>query len=240
MNTYIKCILCLALLPWVFMGCENEAFVWGEQSYARIVGPEVWTNETDSMTFTFSTYAEDVTEFAVETEIVVQGTIADYDRIVRLQVNEEKTTAPAATYSFPTEVVLKAGEHQADFNIMLYRTEAMKESDMRLCVEVAPTGDLLAGVSNYSSLTMVWNDKITRPINWDDLEEFFGEYSETKYRFIITTLGISLFPYGDGMTWGQMNDYQLRLAAALDAYNADPNNPDTPLKDEETGDIISF
>ena len=127
------------------------------------------------------------------------------------------------------------------FDILLHRTEEMLHKDVRLCVGIAPTGDLKAGVNNFSSLTIVWNDKITKPSNWDDLTEFFGEYSEVKYRFIITTLGVSLFPYGEnnGPTWGQMTDYRLRMAAALEAYNVDPANPDRPMKDENGG-TISF
>ena len=36
--------------------CENDDFVWGKEDFARIVGPEIWTRNTDSMTFTFSVY----------------------------------------------------------------------------------------------------------------------------------------------------------------------------------------
>lgn len=52
--------------------------------------------------------------------------------------------------------------------------------------------------------------------------EFFGDYSETKYRFIISTLGVSQFTYGEaeGMTWGEMWNYRLRMVAALEEYNA--------------------
>lgn len=237
----IRYILYSVWLFVTFVACANDEYVWGDENYARIVALAIWTHETDSMTFTFSTYPADVTEFVLETEIVVQGKVVDYDRTVHLQVSKEKTTATEGTYSFPAELILEAGMHRVKFGILLHRTGEMLHKDVRLCVGIAPTGDLKAGVNNFSSLTIVWNDKITKPSNWDDLTEFFGEYSEVKYRFIITTLGVSLFPYGldNGLTWGQMTDYRLRMAAALEAYNADPANPDRPMKDENGG-TISF
>ena len=56
--------------------CENDDFVWGKEDFARIVGPEIWTRNTDSMTFTFSVYPEEVKEFAVASCVVIQGKVA--------------------------------------------------------------------------------------------------------------------------------------------------------------------
>ena len=72
--------------------CENDDFVWGKEDFARIVGPEIWTRNTDSMTFTFSVYPEEVKEFAVASCVVIQGKVADYDRTVKLAVDPSKTT----------------------------------------------------------------------------------------------------------------------------------------------------
>ena len=76
--------------------CENDDFVWGKEDFARIVGPEIWTRNTDSMTFTFSVYPEEVKEFAVASCVVIQGKVADYDRTVKLAVDPSKTTAPGS------------------------------------------------------------------------------------------------------------------------------------------------
>ncbi len=79
----------------------------------------------------------------------------------------------------------------------------MQTEEVRLQVKIDGSGDLQPGVDAWSALTIAWNDKITKPGNWEDLTEFFGDYSETKYRFIISTLGVSQFTYGEaeGMTW---------------------------------------
>ena len=189
--------------------CENDDFVWGKEDFARIVGPEIWTRNTDSMTFTFSVYPEEVKEFAVASCVVIQG-----------------------------EVILKAGQDSVGFDILLYRTEAMQTEEVRLQVKIDGSGDLQPGVDAWSALTIAWNDKITKPGNWEDLTEFFGDYSETKYRFIISTLGVSQFTYGEaeGMTWGEMWNYRLRMVAALEEYNATHSEN---MKDEN-GAVVSF
>ena len=218
--------------------CENDDFVWGKEDFARIVGPEIWTRNTDSMTFTFSVYPEEVKEFAVASCVVIQGKVADYDRTVKLAVDPSKTTAQTSDYSLPREVILKAGQDSVGFDILLYRTEAMQTEEVRLQVKIDGSGDLQPGVDAWSALTIAWNDKITKPGNWEDLTEFFGDYSETKYRFIISTLGVSQFTYGEaeGMTWGEMWNYRLRMVAALEEYNATHSEN---MKDEN-GAVVSF
>ena len=86
----IRYILYSVLLFVTLVACRNDEYLWGNESYARIVAPEIWTHATDSMTFTFSTYPADITEFVLETEIIVQGKVVDYDRTVHLQVRKEK------------------------------------------------------------------------------------------------------------------------------------------------------
>ena len=135
-------------------------------------------------------------------------------------------------------MILNAGQDSVGVDILLYRTEAMQTEEVRLQVKIDGSGDLQPGVDAWSALTIAWNDKITKPGNWEDLTEFFGDYSETKYRFIISTLGVSQFTYGEaeGMTWGEMWNYRLRMVAALEEYNATHSEN---MKDEN-GAVVSF
>lgn len=238
----IRNILYGVLLLGAASACENDDYIWGEADFVRIGGPEIWTNGTDSMRFTFSTLPTDSLEVTMECSLTVQGRTAGYDRNIHLQVDQEATTAPAGVYSFTQEVTLKAGEHRVTFPVVLRRTTEMQQKDVRLRIGIVPTGDLTNGTNDASSLTIVWNDKLTKPANWDDkLVEFFGPYSEVKYRFIISTLGVYLFPYLEEkeFTWGLMYNYRLRMVAALETYNNDPTKPDRPMKDENGG-IVSF
>lgn len=236
--------ICLAgaLAAGLLAGCKEEPYLWESADYVRIEGPEEWTQGTDSMMFTFSIYPEEMTEFTVEAVLFVQGRVADHDRTIRLSVDESRTTARAEDYEMPEEVVMKAGEYRADFEILLRRSPELADTTVRLQVGIDPSSALQHGVQSESGLTIAWNDEITEPANWADLEEFFGSYSDTKYRFIISTLGIATFPYGveEDFTWGRMWNYRLTMIEALEAYNNDPSNPDRPMSDKETGELISF
>ncbi|MDR1273592.1 MAG: DUF4843 domain-containing protein [Odoribacteraceae bacterium] len=224
----------------LFTACENDAFTWGNYTYARIVGPENWTLGTDSLHFTFSSQSLATTEFVMEAEIIIMGEVADHDRVVRLAIDTTRTTAVKGThYTIPESVTIPADEVSAPCHIAIRRTPELQSVNVRLRVKIAPGGDIGPGVNEWNTLIIQWNDVISRPINWDALQEFFGEYSDMKFRFIISTLGISQFTYGepDGMSWGAMNNYRLMLADALVRYNAE--HPGEPLADENN-QFITF
>lgn len=235
----LPAIICLFTLVFV-TACENGDFLWEGETYARLIGPENYTLGTDSMTFTFSTHAADVTEFTAEAHIVIIGKVAAADRKVNLKVNEGKSTAvPGTHYQLSTQLTIPAGEREVFCPIVLKRAPELEGKSVRLHIEVVASDEIGVGVNEWNALTIVWNDMISKPLNWENLTEFFGEYSEIKYRFIISTLGITQFTYGDsgGMSWGEMNNYRLMMITALNAYNE--ANPSHPLTDENN-QLVSF
>ncbi|MDR2131396.1 MAG: DUF4843 domain-containing protein [Odoribacteraceae bacterium] len=232
----IAACIAAAFLP----ACENDEFTWGDYAYARLFGPAIWTLGTDSLLYTFSIRPAETVEFTVAAEVIVMGKATDRDRTVRLAVDPTRTTATKGLhYALPETVTVPAGETRAACPITLYRSPDLQSAAVRLCVAIVDGGDLPPGVSEWNSLAIRWSDMISRPLNWDALTEFFGEYSEIKYRFIISTLGVAEFTYGDtdGMSWGAMNNYRLMLADALARYNAE--HPSTPLTDENN-QLVTF
>lgn len=228
-----------AALMLALFACENDPYRWEGAAYARIVGPENWTLKTDSMEFTFARFSTDVTEYVVNAEVKLIGVAVDYDRDVVLQVAEAETTAENTMYSFETNVVIPAGEVVAPCNITLNRSAALQDSTYRLKIVVTDEGEITSGVDEWNQLTIIFSDQLAKPTNWDEyLYPFFGEYSDTKFRFIITTTGVTEFTYGEdgGMTWGEMYNYALTMANALEEYNA---THDTPMTDENNK-LVTF
>ena len=228
-----------ATLMLALFACENDPYRWEGSAYARFVGPVIWTLNTDSMEFTFARYATDVTEFVVDAEIKLIGVAADYDRDVVLQVAEAETTAESTMYSFETTVVVPAGEVVAPCYITLKRSEELQDSTYRLKIVVTDEGEITSGVEEWNQLIITFSDQLAKPTNWDEyLAPFFGVYSDTKFRFIISTTGVTEFTYGQegGMTWGEMYNYSLTMANALEEYNA---THDTPLTDENNK-LVTF
>lgn len=219
---------------------KDEISGWMGTDYVRIVGPEVWTLNTDSMEYSFAAYATSVTTFTVEARVYVEGTNADVDRTVYVKV-DDATTAPAASYTFDEAVTIPAGQGYGTLDITLHRIPSLETTKYVLKVALDDSRNTLkGGVKDWQTLTVKFSDIISRPKNWGDLEEFFGAtYSDTKYRFIINTLGFGSFTYLEpgGMSWGEMWNYRLIVVGALYDYNA--AHPGSPLTDE-SGRPVSF
>lgn len=239
MKKYIPILsLCLAALA----SCsKDEIPEWSGDDYARIAGPSEWTLDTDSMEYSFASSPATVQTFDVQAQIVLEGKRADVDRTVYLQVDKAGTTAEKSFYSVPESVVVKAGEGVAKFSIKLNRDAKLKDQKYYLQVAIDnEKSDLKSGVQTWSKLRIKFSDILSRPSNWSDLSEFFGEsYSDEKYSFIINTLGTGEFTYlqPGGMSWGEMWNYRLILVDALNKYVIDHRGE--PLRDK-SGRNVSF
>lgn len=232
----------LALAAFSFAACsQDEIPAWSGDDYVRIEGPSVWTLDTDSMEYSFASYPTTVTSFDVEGKVVVQGKRSDAPRTVYLKVDAAATTAEDSFYSVPESVVIPAGEGEGKFVIKIKRDAklASKKYTLRVVIDEARS-ELKSGVKAYSALNIKFSDILSRPSNWSDLSEFFGEsYSDVKYRFIIDVLGIGDFTYlqPGGMSWGEMWNYHLILVDALNKYAEEHHG--SPLVDEN-GRNVSF
>ncbi len=218
--------------------CNNEDFLWQDATYARIYGPKEWTLETDSLIFSFAPYNTSIKEYVINAKIFIIGSVSKIPLTVRIEV-DPASTASTSHYSFPESVTIPAGSHFVEFPISLKRTSDLTSKQVKLILRISDSGDIGKGVKEFNQLKLTWSDMISKPTNWTLLTEFFGNYSNTKYRFIIDVLGIGIFTYGEtnGMTWGEMNYYRMKMIEALTAYNA--AHPGNPLTDENN-QIVTF
>ena len=228
--------LCLALLLIWLTACEKEGFYYQDQARIRIEGPYKWSVGTDSLEFSFVTSPPDVTEIIMEAQLHIMGVASATDRVVNLSVSQEKTTASTNHYSFPSQVTVPANQLSAILPVTLKRTADLQENTVRLYIEVSESKDFKPGVNERNHILIKWNDILSMPKNWDDLEEFFGAFSLVKYRFIINTTGVSEFD-ANTMSWAQLMNYRIMLKNALDQYNA--AHPENPLTDEN-GQFVTF
>ena len=236
----IQKVLAATLLAAALLSCSNEPYFWKGETYARLTAPSEWSLGTDSVSFTFSVYPEDIKEFTLDAQVSIIGLPSDSPRTVAVKVDPERTTAlEGVHFEYPGTVTVASGEHSAAFPILLKRTQDIADSDVRVRFIVTDDGDIKTGIRETNALTVKFNDKLSKPSNWDVLEEFFGDYSLTKYRYIITVTGVAKFTYGDagGMSWGEMYNYRLMMVSALDEYNK--QHPGNPMKDED-GVLITF
>jgi len=226
----------IAALMLMATSCRNDGFYYQDEARARIEGPYEWSLGADSLDYSFAFYPSTVTETAMPMTLYLMGETAGHDRTVRLEAVADATTATATHYTLPTEVIIPANKYSAPFDVVLKRTADLTDRTVRLRFRIVDNADFKAGVAEKNTFTLNWNDMLSKPRNWDDLTEFFGTFSITKYRFIIDTLAIGEFDVNT-MTWGQLNNYKILLRTALAAYNE--AHPGAPLRDEN-GQLVTF
>jgi len=226
----------LPLLLSIFLSCQNEGFYFQDEARARLEGPYEWALGTDSLDYSFAFYPSSVKETAMNMTLFIMGEATANERLVKIEVVKGETTASAEQYSCPTEISVPANAYSVPFTVVLKRTSDLSSKNVRLRIRITDSGDFKAGVVEQNGFTMKWNDTLSKPRNWDELNEFFGAFSLAKFRFIIDTLGIGEFDTNT-MTWGQLNNYRIVMKNALTAYNE--SHPGNPLKDEN-GQLVSF
>jgi hypothetical protein len=232
----IKITTLLSLILLMGTGCENDGFYYRDEPRARLEGPYEWAVGTDSLEFSFVTTPLSVTTKEMLVTLYIMGEATTTDRMARLEVVAGKTTATAAHYDCPTQVTIPAGSIKAEFPIILKRTADLQEKTVRLYVQVAASESFNIGVSEQNHLLLKWNDVLSRPKNWSDLEEFFGAFSLEKFRFILSVTGVAEFDTTK-MSWSELNNNRIKVKTALDEYHA--THPGNPLKDEN-GQLIEF
>jgi hypothetical protein len=220
----------------LFAGCQNDGFYYQDEARARIEGPYEWSLGTDSLDYSFALYPSSVKEADMNMTLFVMGKTSDNERIAKIEAVTDETTALASHYSLPTEIPIPAGSYSVPFKIVLKRTVDLETKNVRLKIRIIDSDDFKTGVTEQNSFVLKWSDMLAKPKNWDELTEFFGVFSLTKYRFIIDNLGIAEFSITT-MTWGQLNNYKIVMKNALNAYNE--AHPGNPLKDEN-GQFINF
>lgn len=231
-------LLLPAAMTLTLMGCStDEDFFYQDEPRVRLVGEEIWAVGTDSVTFSFVAYGMEVTEKTINVDAQVMGNVADHDRTVAIEVDPQRTTASAAQYSAPTSVVIPAGQSKGTFPVVLRRDASLQSKAVTLYLKVVANSDFKPGVNEENHIRLIWNDILSRPNNWSDLEPFFGAYSNVKYRFMLTNSGgVGEFST-ETMSWAQLMSYKIRFQNALNDYNA--AHPGNPLTDEN-GNLVTF
>ncbi|WP_316841634.1 DUF4843 domain-containing protein [Pedobacter gandavensis] len=146
------------------------------------------------------------------------------------------------------DFVIPAGAFNKAIRVVVRRTSGMTKNELSFAYnlkmnehfELGPLADTTnyfsnEGVTNMVAINFVARDIAIKPANWDTfLLNYFGAYSEVKYRFIIDVLAKISFP--SDTQAAVMTGNRTRLRTALTKFNT--GRPEK-LKDEN-GIEISF
>ena len=149
----------LLMTACLFASCSSdEDFYYQDDARVRLVGDYLWAAGTDSISFSFVSFGEDVTQQEMTVDAQIMGDVQNRDRVVNLVVDAAKTTADANIYSFPNTVTIPSGKDKATFTVVLKRVASLQMKEARLCIKVAESADVKVGVNEENHITMIWND----------------------------------------------------------------------------------
>ncbi len=232
MNRYIGKLLSAVLLACLFVACEqDEVELYGEKAYLVFEMPTSGNDNTprDSLILSFPLKGDDCTEDTLWFKMRVIGRSAPFDREITFKINESGTTAKTENYKLePCHI--PADSFKVDVPLVVYRA-GLKDTIVRLELDIEPNEYFGIGFSEVSKGIFLWGDTMIMPDNWytgfDSYYRYFGEYTETRYVFILQSLGFDELPsLGNYLTF---KEYNRKVRAALYEYN---QNHDEPLSDE--------
>ncbi len=233
----IHCSLFISVALALASCSTDENFYYQDEPRVRLVGEHTWAVGTDSISFSFVAYPATVTEQTFNVDAQIMGNAADRDRTASISVDTQKTTADSRLYTLPQTVTIPAGQTKGTFQVTVRRDASLQQKAVRLYIKVDDSADFKKGVNEENHLTVIWNDILSKPKNWAELEEFFGAYSNVKYRFMLNNMvGIGELST-ETMSWARLNSLRIAFQNALNAYNAE--HPGNPLTDEN-GQLVTF
>ena len=163
-----------------------------------------------STTYNFTEHPENV-EIGCDTvniPFLITGSAMDKERVIKVRLSPEDTiTAEESMYELLSGSV-PAGSYQGQLQVKINYSPLLDDSVYVTRLRVVATEDFPVTDLNGRGFSLYITNKIGRPANWSQLNNYFGEYSDSWYRFILDATGLPSLPY-----WSPRG-------------SADPNNPD--------------
>lgn len=204
--------------------------LYGKDSYLVFEMPKMGRLEIpkDSLVFSFPVKGDQCVEDTLWFKARIVGKSVPYDRVVAIGVNEEMSTAVAnENYKLPS-VLIPANAYTVDIPLVVYRA-GLKDKKVRLELTVIPNEFFGVGFNKTSKAIFWWGDMYIMPDNWDssNYKNCFGEFTETRYAFILKACGITELPDPEDLV--TLGFYNMKVREALYEYN---KTHDEPLTDE--------
>lgn len=255
MKNYIYILLGI-FFPLNFMSCDKNDIPVYDANYTAL---NIWFGTeaiiTDSTVYNYSyTLGEDSVMFYAR----ITGLPTNEDRTFTLEAYAGDLDEAAGSYHTLT-YTFKAGECLIECPIyfdtsLLNNPDSFTETDGNIYFRVAENPYFSTGANNQSSLHVILRNYLAKPDEWDSATypyrsyaDYFGEYSRTKYQFMIQTLGLVDFrilttattPY-DEETNTVSTNYASYMADQMKQALAEYNATYGELRDPETNNPVTF
>lgn len=197
---YIGSICMLILL---LASCSQDDLMKYDLSKHSLYIPSIAENRTDTAFFSFKHHLN-VDNYEVRFLVKMNGQFLEEDKIFKIEVVEEKTTASPKDYTLALEQTFHANVLEDSIHVILHRTPHLTEDQVRLTIRLVPNENFdiapYIGDNNFNTIsresitaTISFCDMISQPEWWDAriTNFYFGAYSDNKYKYFIASSGVS-------------------------------------------------
>ncbi|WP_443939207.1 DUF4843 domain-containing protein [Pedobacter sp. MW01-1-1] len=191
------------------------------------------TTIPDSVIYTFATRPTTLLADTVKIGVTLLGKAAPVDRSITF-VARDSSSAKANYHYKLLPAVVKANAFTAEIPVVVYRKPGLRDSTVHVVFDIKDNEELKVGYRDRLRYKITLNDKLGKPTNWETYwKNHFGDYSEVKFRFLITATGRQ--NWNGSALPGDLAYLNGQARYALLIYNQ--NNP--PLTDE-FGNAVFF
>ena len=232
-------------------------FQTGQQTRFFLNIDEYW----DTLRHTFSQDADDVKEFVVSARLRTLGKVRDYDRKVRVVVDQSGTTAVEGTHfrmNFDT-IMIKAGTAEVEVPITFLRHPDLLNKEVKVMIKVEDNENFKVPFTRqkntniyYSSGDTLMADRFlfiadefyTEPVIWSFFNYAFpdginpcGAWSAKKQKLMSQLFGITEEDWDYRTGWA--NDRGVRMnsfiyyAIKLQAYLQEQADNGNPIREDD-------
>lgn len=204
-------------------------------------------NNIDSISYTFVEKSSNTTSDTLWLPVRVSGSIAGYDRTINMTAAPNSTTAVENKHYKLLNYIMPKGSFDTQLGVVLLRDGSLLNESVVLTLHLEPSEDFRALMKDtlmddgrfYSKneVKIIFTDRLQKPTNWDSyLITFFGPYSNEKFRFIASVLGVSSFSTTgpNAVNFPRMQFYQNTVRNALVEYTT----ANGPLIDENNNPVV--
>ena len=257
-QSIMKKIIYVIVVSWVtlfWQACEKYEMVqYGEGGEINFMGDYYrgqktkpwWVDEVQYLNyeknFGLNTLGDSLIFDTLQIGVKVMGIPVNHPRKVVFTTRAPKQHALEVI--FPEEYYVPADTGVAVFKVLVKRPAERNAVYTADLVFDYARSDFKAGTDERQVFPLKARDEVTMELwgiteeEWEYYGIFFGDYSETKARFLITAFGCVSF--NDWTMEDEFMDivFGNTLYDMLEEYKSDPSNP--PLIDEHTGEWIEF
>jgi hypothetical protein len=227
----MKFTLSIIILILCCISCKKDdiQFFEGKDAMSIYIGQY----EPDSTLYSFATRSAGLKQDTVFVKVRIQGPARKVERVIELEPFQGTSAAEGTDYLLP-KFILPADSIEARYPVILLRSERLKSESVVLNVAVKASehfekgaiGQEIKKTFSIPYYKIIFNDFLTKPSYWDNIEWAVGTFSVVKLQFMFRVYGSN--KDFENISTGELLNMRLRLRAAQAEYEAENG----PLLDE--------